>query len=394
MSRSLAHVVVIGGGIIGTAVTYYLGKQGVDVVLVERGDLASGTSSACSGAITMQTKGSGVKLNTALQSREMYQNLDEELGEDLEYEKDGSMIIAETEEEVKYISSLAKRQREAGVSVELLKRKQIRERQPALSACVVASTYCPLDGKINPLKVTFGFAKAAKRYGAHICTFTQVKDIQVTKGKVSAVITDCGRIMTSTVVNAAGIWAPEIGKMVGLNIPVRPRRGMLVVTEVIAPVVHGSILSAKYLLSKYAGRPRDKVEASAEGFTGGLALRHTKTGNLLFGSSREFVGYNKKTTHEGISFIVREALRVLPILRNVSFIRTFSGLRPSTLDGLPILGDVPRLKGFIMAAGHEGDGISLAPVTGKLIADLIAKGECPEELAQLNLKRFMQQILL
>jgi len=387
MSVRSAQVVVIGGGVIGTAITYYLARQGVDVALVERGDIASGTSSACSGSVMMQTKGTGVKLKLALESREIYRSLNEELSNNVEYYQEGGMIVAETEEEIDYISSLAKRQRELGLKVELLDRKQAKERQPALSNHVLASTFCPLDGKVNPMKVAFSFAEAAKKKGAKIYTFTSVKNIQVRKGKVFAVVVDHGKIKTKVVVNAGGIWAPEIGKMVGLKIPIRPRRGMLIVTEVIPPTVNGSILSAKYMMSKYA-------EGDVRKFTGGLALRHTEEGNLLFGSSREFVGYDKRTTYEGVSFIIQEAVRILPVLRNVNVIRTFAGLRPATPDGLPILGEASHPKGFIIAAGQEGDGIALAPITGKLIGDLITKGEFPNRFAQLNLQRFSKDFFI
>jgi sarcosine oxidase subunit beta len=122
-----------------------------------------------------------------------------------------------------------------------------------------------------------------------------------------------------------------------------------------------------------------------------LVLTQTKSGNLLIGSSREFIGYDKKTTYEGISCIVREALRVYPVLSKVNMIRTFAGLRPTTTDGLPILGKVPGLSGFMIAAGHEGDGIGLAPMTGKLIADLIAKEEFSERLVKLDLQRFYKK---
>jgi len=99
------------------------------------------------------------------------------------------------------------------------------------------------------------------------------------------------------------------------------------------------------------------------------------------------VGYNRQTTHWGLSLIVREAIRVFPFLKDVCIIRTFAGLRPFTSDGLPIVGKTTGVEGLIMAAGHEGDGISLAPITGKLVANLITKGECPEVLSHLNLQR-------
>jgi sarcosine oxidase subunit beta len=374
------QVVVIGGGIIGTSITYYLAKQGIEVALFERGDIASGTSGACSAAIAMQTKGSGLKLRLGLESKTFYEHVIEELGEDVEYDQDGGMIIAETEEEFEYISSLVKRQQEMGLTLRLLETKEIKELQPAMSESVIASTFCPMDGTVNPLKVTFAYARAAKKYGARFYPFASVKAIQVSKGKVTEITTDIGTIKMELLVNAAGVWAPEVGRMVGLRIPITPRRGIMAVTEVLPPVIRGSILSAKYLMSKY-------LDDSGDEFTCGLTIRHTRSGNLLFGSSREFVGYNRHTTHRGLSLIVKEAIRIFPFLKDVCIIRTFAGLRPFTSDGLPIVGKAPGMEGLIMAAGHEGDGISLAPITGKLVANLITKGECPEVLSHLNLQR-------
>jgi glycine/D-amino acid oxidase-like deaminating enzyme len=393
MSIQSVQAAVIGGGIIGTSITYYLAKAGMDVALFDQGDLASGTSGACAAAIAMQTKGSGLKLKLAMESKALYENLNEELGEDVEYDQEGGMIIAETDDEVDYLSSLAGKQKETGLTIELLGRDEVRKRQPALSDSVIAATFCPLDGRVNPLKVTFSYARAAKRHRARIFTFTRVDGIKRSDEKVFEITTDTGTIRTEWVINAGGVWAPDIGKMLGIPIPIKPRRGMLVVTEVVPPLITGSLLSAKYLTSKYRSKRADvsgrEDHQEADEFSGGFTLRHSRSGNFIFGSSREFVGYNRNTTHKGISLIVQEAVRLLPALRNVCAIRTFAGLRPFTSDGLPILGKVPGVEGFIMAAGHEGDGIALAPITGRLIANLITKGECPDALSQLNFERWV-----
>ena len=350
MSIQSVQVAVIGGGIIGTSITYYLAKQGMDVALFDQGDLASGTSGACAAAIAMQTKGSGLKLRIAMESKALYEKLNEELGDDVEYEQDGGMIIAETDDELEYLSALAKRQQETGLKVELLGRKEVKERQPALSEAVIAATFCPFDGRVNPLKVTFGYARAARRHGAKIHTFTKVNGIKRSHERFSEIITDTEKIRTKWVVNAGGVWAPEIGKMVGIQIPIKPRRGMLVVTEVVPPFLKGSLLSAKYLLSKYLDKPGREPKPDEE-FTGGFTIRHSRSGNLLFGSSREFAGYNRNTTHKGISLIVQEAARLLPVLRNICVIRTFAGLRPFTSDGLPILGKIPGI-GWVHYGGR------------------------------------------
>jgi sarcosine oxidase subunit beta len=382
MDRSV-QVVVIGGGIIGTAITYYLAKRGADVVLLEEHTLASGTSGACSGAITMQTKGVGTKLKLAMESKRIYRDLSHELGEDLEYQEDGSMIVAETKGELEYLHDLHRKQQKAGLGTELLEGKAVRERQPALSAKVLAAIHCPTDGKVNPLKVTAGFAEAARKKGARLFRCTAATRVEASKGRVKAVVTDSGKIETEWVVNAAGIWAPRLAQQLGLEIPIRPRRGILIVSEAVHPFIHGSILSAKYLLAKYGPPP-----GGSQGISGGLSLRFTKRGNLLFGSTREFVGEKRNSTYAGIAFVAKEAVRILPIIKNLHFIRAFAGLRPATPDGLPILGPVEGLEGFVVAAGHEGDGISLSPITGQFIAGFIAQGRMPDSMSDLTLSRF------
>jgi sarcosine oxidase subunit beta len=388
MDRS-AQVVVIGGGIIGTAITYYLAKRGVDVVLLEEDTLASGTSGACSGAITMQTKGVGSKLKLAMESKKIYRNLSDELGEDIEYQEDGSMIVAETEGELEHLRVLHGKQKKAGLVTALLEGKAVHEKQPALSKEVIAATYCPTDGKVNPLKVTTGFAEGARKNRAKLFRYTPAKRVETSRGKVKAVVTDSGKIKTEWVVNATGIWAPRLARELGMEIPIRPRRGILIVSEEVHPFIRGSILSAKYLMAKY-GTPPGRKESGSQSISGGLSLRFTKRGNLLFGSTREFVGENRNSTYAGITFVVKEAVRILPIIKNIHFIRAFAGLRPATPDGLPILGPVEGLEGFIVAAGHEGDGISLSPITGQLIADFIMKGQMPDLMNELKLSRFMQ----
>ena len=390
MKAKLAEVVVIGGGVIGTSIAYYLARQGVDVALVDKDDIASGTSSACDGFIMLQTKEPGPKLKMALESAEIFQSLGEELGYDIEYRKDGGMVVIETEEELESMSSLVKRQREFGLEVELLDKDQMIKRQPYLSHHLLASTYSPTDAQVHPIKLTLGFAQTAQDYGAKLYSFTQIKGIKVSNGRVTGVVTSEGEIRTKIIVNAAGVGAPEIGKMVGLEIPIKPRRGQIVITEQVPPLLKGILTSTAYLAAKGAKKSAKITDQDVRKLGVGLIVEQSEEGNLILGSTREFVGYNKKTSYEGICAILGCATKAMPILREVHAIRSFAGLRPTTPDGLPIIGRAPGLKGFIIAAGHEGDGIALAPITGKLVTDLIIKEESPAQLDHLNLERFMQ----
>ncbi len=169
--------------------------------------------------------------------------------------------------------------------------------------------------------------------------------------------------------------------MIGLQIPIKPRRGQIIVTEACHPMLKHCLISTKYIASKF--NP-DLAEGNSEG----ISIEQTKDGNLLLGSTREFVGFDKRTTVEGLNKIIRQTSKIIPTLRDLKIIRAFAGLRPWTTDGLPILGPVETIQGFIMAAGHEGDGIALSPITGELIAQLIVDNRSDIPLDDFRLNRF------
>jgi sarcosine oxidase subunit beta len=193
--------------------------------------------------------------------------------------------------------------------------------------------------------------------------------------------TTAGRIETEIIVNAAGAHAPEIGALAGLDIPIRPRRGQLIVTEASPPMIDHCMISARYIAAKF--NP-DIAGTNDEGFS----IEQTQTGQFLLGSTREFVGFNRQTTPDHLYRIAAKAVGIIPALTQVHAIRAFAGLRPYTPDGLPVLGPVAAVPGFFMAAGHEGDGIALSPITGDLIAQLITTGKTDISLDNFRLDRF------
>jgi len=376
-----ADVVVIGGGIIGTAIAYFLSRQKINVILLEKGGIASGSSGACDGAVVMQTKKPGVHLKLAMQSHALLSRMQDHLPVPLEYKKNGGLIVIETEDEKTAMQQFVEAQRQAGLDVELVDHKQLRALAPHLSDHLIGATYSPLDSKINPIALTLGFAMGAKQMGLKILTGTAVLDIEVEGRQISAVVTAAGKIETRTVVNATGVYASEIGRMLGIEIPIKPRRGQLLVTEARPGLLKPWLGSANYIAAKF------NPQLAKEG-AGGVSIDQTQNGNLLLGATREFVGYDKRTTVEGLKQIASRAVRILPDLKHTHLIRAFAGLRPYTPDGLPILGEVQKIKGLIMAAGHEGDGIALSAITGKLISELVIDGKTDVALDSFNLKRF------
>jgi len=378
---SKADVVVIGGGVIGSSVAYHLSKRKMSVVLLEKKGLVSGTSGACDGLVYLQSKRPGAHLKLALESRKRFDSLQHELGRDIEFRSHGGVIVIETQEELEAMRLFVEEQKQTGLEVSLLDGRQARELEPSLSEGILGCTYSPLDGQVNPIALALAFLRRAKEKGAKIIPHTEVKGFSLESDRIVNVRTAAGTIETKKVVNAAGVHAPEIGRMVGVEIPIRPRRGQIVVTEAYAPLLQRGLLSAKYIAAKYN-------PALAETGELGLSIEQTKSGGFLLGSTREFVGFDRRTTWSAMRRIAVQTSRILPALRDFRVIRTFAGLRPSSPDGLPILGPVPNVEGLFLAAGHEGDGIALSPITGQIIAEWIEEGSPGMDVSPFNVERF------
>jgi glycine/D-amino acid oxidase-like deaminating enzyme len=376
-----SEVVIIGGGVIGASILYHLSKRKIQAVVVEKNEFASGSSGACDGLIFLQSKKPGAHLQLALESRQRFEHLQDELDLQVEYRTPGGMIIIEDEHELKVMESFVEQWRNTGLNVSIVDPHEARQMEPSLSDSISGATFSPLDAKVNPILLTLAFISSAQRFGGKAFTGCEVTEIEVKSSRVSAVHTTKGKINTSIAVNAAGAHAASIGQMVNLPIPIKPRRGQLLVTESVPSIVTRGILSARYIAAKFSSS-LDKPDE------GGISIDQTYNGNVLLGTTREFVGFDTHTTYIGIKNIATHNARIMPQLKNIHIIRAFAGLRPYTPDGLPILGKVEGIEGFIMAAGHEGDGVALCPATGALIAELIDMGSTHIPLDEFALQRF------
>jgi len=277
-----ADVVIIGAGVIGASIAYHLAKENVQAVVLEQKEIASGSSGACEGLLLLQSKKPGIHLELALESLRRFPALAQELDNPIEYENKGGLVVIETEEELSAMKLFLNKQKKHGVEVSLLSKEQTREKEPALTGNIMGSTFSALDSQAHPILLTFGFLRSAQKSGAKVFTNIQVRDIEVAHGRISAVNTDKGKIETRTAINAAGTFAAEIGRMVNLTVPIKPRRGQILVTEAVPPVLKHCILSAMYIAAKF----NPKI---AETGGVGFAVEQTANGNILVGSTREFV---------------------------------------------------------------------------------------------------------
>jgi sarcosine oxidase subunit beta len=361
--KQTADVVIIGGGLIGCASAYYTARRGSRVVLLERGQLGEGASGACEGFISLQSKRPGRPLDMARRSADIYAQLSEELDADIQYDQSGGLTVLERESELVEGAALADRLRRVGLAAEVLWGKQVRQVAPALTRELAGAVYCPTEARVDPLRVLLGFADGARRHGARIRAGVSVEAILCQGERVVGVRTSTGTWSCACVVNAAGAWAPALVAPLGLRLPLRPRRGQVIVTERAATLLRPFVLSAWYITAKLA-------DTAGDGRITAAAVGQTRDGNFLVGGTREFVGEDVRNTTDALRDIMACALRLLPALRELSIVRAFAGLRPHSDSGEPIIGHGDGPQGLIVAAGHGGDGVALAPVTGRMVASL------------------------
>jgi len=385
-----ADVVVIGGGLIGSSVAYYLAKKGVEVTVIERSEgLCFGASGANQGGCPFQIFTSPL-LELVNESLKLYKDLSEEIGYDLEYQNSGSLICSVDEEQYPAMESHYEIFRKKGLNVRLIEGEEIQELEPSLGKDVVVGVEEQYSGIVNPFKVTYGFARAARKMGAEFILSTEVKNIETNKGKITSVATDRGKIETNFVVNAAGAWSPDIGKMLGLTIPVRPQRGQIIVTESVPLnkrwryIFDADYLTTAFNAEKIAKSKDPRIKLGVAG-----SYIQANSGNWTVASSRDFTGYNNKVTMQTLSYMAARIIKFMPEFADVKFIRAFAGLRPFCyVDGLPILSKVDNPSGFIIATGHAGEGVTLAPITGKLISELITENRTSIPIDAFAFSRF------
>jgi sarcosine oxidase subunit beta len=381
-------VAIIGGGVIGASIAYRLAKAGKKVVLCERHDFAAGATGSCDQCVFLQSKNPGIHLKLALDSSEIFQNLADELDYNIEYFRHGGMISIENEMEMRVMSDFVEKQKKLGLDVRIISRGEAAERQRGLAESLLGCTYSPWDGHVNPFKLTLGFVAAARRYGAQFLIDAEVTAFLREGGRIRGIKTSRGDVDAEVTVLAAGAWSPFLGEKLGLALPIKPRRGQIVITEPVAPYVRGNILSGQYIVAKYHPEILANSSDPAIRLGVGLSLTQTAKGDILIGATREFAGYDLRNTREAIREILKNASRIVPGLADLHVIRVMAGLRPYTPDGLPLVGFVHGMEGLFIAAGHEGDGIALSAITGVIACGLICEGKAYTDVRALDPNRF------
>ncbi len=362
------EVAVIGGGIVGSATAYYLSEAGLKTVLIEKNDIASGTSSRCDGNVSNVDKDPGFESEMSMVSQKLIAELSKTLEMPFEYRAHGSILVCDNDEEMEAAVEWVKIQQEAGLKFNVLDAKDIRDESPFFADDIPGGLVSETDSLISPYMFCYALIHKAKQFGLAVHTHTEVTALK--KEADFVIETTNGVFRAEKVVNAAGVWASFIGKMLGIDIPIIPRKGHILVGSRAEPVMFRNVMEFGYLMNKFQ---RDRI-ADERTLKHGVALvlEPTENQNFLLGSSRQFVGFDSSVDIEVVKTIAKRALRFFPKMKDFTIIRAYTGFRPYTEDHLPIVSEVEEIPGFYIAAGHEGDGISLATGTGKLVQQLIA----------------------
>ena len=382
-------VLVIGAGIIGSAIAYFLSQEKMKVAVFEKGNIGEETSSACDGMVFLQSKKPGISLRLALESIHILEKLQHEFERDIEYVQKGGLLIIDSEIEKKALSQMVKEHQAFGIEVQMLDAEETLKIEPFLSQEILGSTYCKLDGSINPIALTLAFAETAIKNGIDIFPSTEIEDFICENSRLRGIIS-CKqeKYFADKIVLATGIYSNKLLSKINIQLPIKPRRGQIIVSEPIAPLLNHALLSGRYLAAKFFPEMLEDLTNPLNQMGIGFGIEQTKSGNLLIGTSREFVGENKETTFQGIEYILKHAISIIPSLIDINIIRVFSGLRPYTIDGLPIISKLDPFDNLIIATGHEGDGITLSAITGKIVKQIILEEQLNYNIEKLDNKRF------
>lgn len=371
-----ADVVIVGGGIIGCAIAYYLAKKEKSVIVLEGSDhIGNGGSSRNGGGVRQSGRDPRELPLVMYGIKHLWPTLSEELEVDCEYHQDGNLRLGKTEEHRKILEGLTKRAQSVGLDVRMIDGDEVRKINPYLSDEVTCASWCPTDGHANPLTTTLGYYKTARKMGVRFITGEKVVELKKVKGKLRKVITENNVYEGDTVVVAAGFESRELLSTVGIDLPMSEAMIECLVTE-----------AEPHMFDQMLGT----AEADFYG-------HQTKHGSFVFGGTSGFEDVFKDNGTPICNSLTascecRGIMKYFPALADAKIVRTWAGWVDQMKDGVPVLGEVSEVPGLIIAAGFCGHGFGIAPGVGHQLAELIVDGKTTVDISQLRYDRFKAKI--
>jgi len=375
MQESSAEVVVIGGGVVGASIAFHLAEADVDVALIEKSELGAGSTSKAAGGLRTIFS-DDLNIEIALRSIEAYRNFSARPGHEVDFKVHGYLILISREDDLENFRRIVERQSAFGIPSRIISPEEAREINPMISTeGLIAALHSPTDAQCSPEGAVMGYAQGARKLGAKILQGEGVTGIAREANSITAVHTASRKISTSTVVIAAGVWSPEIGEMVGLNIPVRPYKREIVITDPLG--------------SHWSGMP-DSLPMTID-FSSTLSWR-PEGGALLIGFSDERVPAGFDTTRDPryIEMLAELALHRIPITSELGIGKGWAGLYDTSPDNNALLGEAESPNRVLYATGFSGHGVMQAPAVGEIIRDLYLGQEPFVDISPLSVDRFKE----
>lgn len=372
-------VVIIGAGVHGLATAYYLGKRGVtNIAVVDKGYVGGGNSGRNTAIIRANYRTpEGIPFYR--ESVRLYEELSQELGYNVLFSQQGHLTLAHTDSAVNGLRVRAEANMLLGVESRVIGPEDIKRLVPAIDVSqhahypIRAALYHPPGGIIRHDAVVWGYARGADRLGVEIHPHTEVQDIQTENGQVTAIQTNRGQIQTNVVLNATSGWCSTIARMVGVNLPIVSHPLQACVTEPLKPFLDKVIVSAN--LHVY--------------------VNQSDRGELVLGAEIDpYSSYSSASTLPTLEMIAAHTLELFPALTEVRVLRQWAGVCDMTPDYSPIMGEMPEVRGFLLDVGWGTYGFKAGPVSGKMMAELIATGKTPDLIKPFALSRFYEDRLV
>jgi glycine/D-amino acid oxidase-like deaminating enzyme len=369
--------IVIGAGIVGASVALSLTNAGFKVLVIDRGAVSSGTTGAGEGNILVSDKDPGPELVLALRSRDLWFEMQEDVGDTFELEAKGGVVVARNEDGP--LMKLASEQSNNGVTTQVLDHAALHELEPYLDQKYQSGVFYPQDSQCQPMLAAAHVIRTVVRRGGAFISQAKVTKIIVEQGAVSGIETTQGNFSAPIIVNATGTWAGELAQMAGSHLPIAPRKGFILVTEPTKKYVFHKVYDSDYVAN---------VASSDADLQTSTVVEGTRAGTILIGASRERVGFDGSMNYDILRRLAAQATSLFPVLRDIQLLRAYRGFRPYAPDHLPVIGEDATVKGLWHSAGHEGAGIGLAPGSAALITDAILGRESFMDASAFSPERF------
>jgi sarcosine oxidase subunit beta len=352
----VADVVVIGAGAIGCSTAYHLARAGVtDVLVVEMDQVGSGSSGKSASMLSLQFCTDELSARMAQYSYDRYMEFEAEIGVSIDFKRTGWVSLA-TEQSAEHLLGIARMSQSLGITTDVLTPEEIKHRYPEINTDdIVLGTWGPDDGTFDPHMIMWGYIRRAREMGVELHQGVRATGIRVRHGRVEGVQTDQGFVATGVVVNAGGPWAIEIGRWVGVGVPIINSARSILVTGPFPEI------------------PSDRP--FFEDVTAEWYFRPEGPGVLMGMGSSPTDTLDVSLSFEMMDEIIGTAVHRVPVLEKASVLTGWTGVRPLTPDDHPILGPVPGVGGFILNCGWGGTGIINAPIAGQLVAEMVSDGK-------------------